>query len=348
MAPPPAEIGGLNMGPGAHHDATTTDRRGDRSAAGRPPLGIPSPAACAAILAAAIVLTPPAPAAAQDRNPPGRPSALGATAIIGRPPRIEVPAVIIGAPAGEPSLGIAIGQGGDLPANTYVRIRGLSPQMALTSGHVIAPGAWAVPVAALPSLRVVIPPGAAGKSEIVVALVAIDGGVLAEARTTLVVAAVVQERAHADTEASTPPPPPSPPAEAHRGTVPAPAAPAAVAALPPPAAPATPDPPAPKSAAPTLSPEVRERARGLLQRGQTLLAAGDIASARLFLRRAAEAGLAEAALAMGDTFEPGQLIRLKAIGIRPDPDEARRWYEMARDLGDGEAARKRLERLGAR
>jgi TPR repeat protein len=51
---------------------------------------------------------------------------------------------------------------------------------------------------------------------------------------------------------------------------------------------------------------------------------------------------------MGDTFEPGQLIRLKAIGIRPDPDEARRWYEMARDLGDGEAARKRLERLGAR
>jgi TPR repeat protein len=68
----------------------------------------------------------------------------------------------------------------------------------------------------------------------------------------------------------------------------------------------------------------------------------------LFFRRAADAGLAEGALAMGDTFDPLELSRLKAIGIHPDAAEARRWYEKARELGAGSTADRRLERLGAR
>ena len=74
---------------------------------------------------------------------------------------------------------------------------------------------------------------------------------------------------------------------------------------------------------------------------------GDIASARLFFQRAADEGLADAALAMGATFDPGELTKLKAHGLRADAGEARRWYERAAELGSGEAI-DRLKRLGAR
>jgi len=269
---------------------------------------------------------------AQDRDGGGRPSALGATMIVGPSPRLQVPSVIIGAPATEASLGLAIGRDGTLPSNTYVRIRGLGSHMTLTSGHVIAPGAWAVPIAALPDLRVVIPAGAAGKTEVHVALVAIDGGVIAEAQTTLVVAGAAFD---ATTPAKSPPapvPPPAPPP----------------AALPPPtqAQRQAPNPAMP--AAPSLPAADRERAEGFLARGRTLLASGNIASARLFFRRAADAGLADGALAMGDTFDPIELSRLHAISIHADPAEARRWYEKARELGAGSVADRRLDRLSAR
>lgn len=281
---------------------------------------------------------------AEDKGASDRPSALGAATIVGPAPRLEVPSVVIGAPASETSLGLSIGQSSRMPANTYIRIRGLSPLMALTSGHVIAPGAWAVPVAALPDLRVVIPAGASGKSEVSVAIVAIDGGVLAEARTTVVVAAAALGASAPPTPQSAQPAPPAAPRPS------APAGPA-IASRPPERPPAAAPPPAPSRATPApppLSAADRERAEGFLARGRKLLAAGDIASARLFFRRAAEAGLAAGALAMGDTFDPLELSRLNAIGIQPDATEAREWYEKARSLGAGPAADRRLERLGGR
>lgn len=227
-------------------------------------------------------------------------------------------------------MGIVIGRNGTLPANIYVRIRGMSPMMALTSGHVIAPGAWAVPIAALPDLRVVIPAGMSGKTDIHVALVAIDGGVIAEAQTSLVVAAAALD-ASGKAEPKAPPSPP--PAAAAQPPVTAP-----------PPAPVKPPAPPPRA----LSTADRERAEGFLTRGRKLLTTGNVASARLFFQRAADAGLADGALAMGDSFDPTELRRLNAIGIHPDPDEARRWYEMARELGAGSVAQHRLDRLPAR
>jgi hypothetical protein len=270
-------------------------------------------------------------AQSQDRGEGGRASALGATTIVGPSPRLEVPSVIIGAPASETSLGISIGREGALPANTYIRIRGMSPMMALTSGHVIAPGAWAVALAALPDLRVIIPAGAAGKTEIHVALVAIDGGVVTEAQTTLVVAAAALGRSEPQ-------------------SAPSPATTAPSIAAPPSTPPSAPPPPprTGRPSAPALPAADRERAEGLLNRGRKLLASGNIASARLFFQRAADAGLADGALAMGDTFDPIELSRLNAVGIHPDPKEARRWYEKARELGAASLADRRLERLGAR
>lgn len=285
---------------------------------------------------------------AEDRSA-GRPSALGATAISGPPPRLEVPAVVVGSPASETSLGLAIGSSGPLPVNSYVRIRGLSPQMALTDGHVIAPGAWAVPVTSLPGLRIVIPAGASGRSDITITVIAVDGGIVAEAKTSLVVAAAALGQGAAPPsvaapEASAPraTPPPAAAAPPRSGTTalspapaPQPSSSPSAAGLPPPAR-------APMSSAD------RERAEGFLARGRALLQSGNIASARLFFRRAADAGLAEGALAMGDTFDAIELDRLRAVGTHPDPTEARQWYEKARELGGGQPAQRRLERLGRR
>jgi hypothetical protein len=82
----------------------------------------------------------------------------------------------------------------------------------------------------------------------------------------------------------------------------------------------------------------------LVKRGKDFMTNGDLASARLLLRRAAEAGSAEAALALGATFDPLVLRRLGAIGAMPDAAQARKWYQKAADLGS-DAASQQLAKL---
>jgi hypothetical protein len=76
----------------------------------------------------------------------------------------------------------------------------------------------------------------------------------------------------------------------------------------------------------------------LIKRGKDLLGSGDISAARLLLRRAAEAGNADAALAFGSTFDPAVITRLGAIGVRGDAAKAREWYEKAAALGSNTAS----------
>jgi hypothetical protein len=76
----------------------------------------------------------------------------------------------------------------------------------------------------------------------------------------------------------------------------------------------------------------------LLKRGKDAFSTGDLAAARLLLRRAAEAGSAEAALALGATFDPLVIRRLGAIGAAPDPAQARQWYQKAVTLGSPTAS----------
>jgi hypothetical protein len=76
----------------------------------------------------------------------------------------------------------------------------------------------------------------------------------------------------------------------------------------------------------------------LLKRGKDAFSTGDLAAARLLLRRAAEAGSAEAALALGATFDPLVIRRLGAIGAAPDPAQARQWYQKAVALGSPTAS----------
>jgi TPR repeat protein len=88
----------------------------------------------------------------------------------------------------------------------------------------------------------------------------------------------------------------------------------------------------------------RDEIAMLVKRGQELLANGDISSARLLLRRAAAAGNANAALALGETFDPQVIQRLGAVGAEPDAALARQWYQRASDLGS-DAATQQLAKL---
>ena len=85
----------------------------------------------------------------------------------------------------------------------------------------------------------------------------------------------------------------------------------------------------------------------LLKHGQQFMTFGDIAAARVAFRRAAEAGDAAAALAMGATYDPLVLNRIGALGVRADPGLARTWYERAKDFGSPEAPR-RIDMLANR
>ncbi len=96
------------------------------------------------------------------------------------------------------------------------------------------------------------------------------------------------------------------------------------------------------SAPPTRSAAVRPlppaEIAALVTRGDDFLKAGDIASARLFYERAADAGDGAAALRLGATFDPGVLARAGIRGIPGDPAQASSWYRRARDLGQAAAA----------
>jgi hypothetical protein len=91
-----------------------------------------------------------------------------------------------------------------------------------------------------------------------------------------------------------------------------------------------------------------EELAALLKRGLDYLQMGDIAAARIVLRRAANAGHAPAALALGSSFDPYVFVELGVLGFTADPVQARAWYERAGQLGASEAPRRieRLARLG--
>lgn len=88
----------------------------------------------------------------------------------------------------------------------------------------------------------------------------------------------------------------------------------------------------------------REEAAALLKRGQDYLRTGDIASARLVLRRAVGMGNTQAVLALGASFDPVVLNELGVLGVVPDVAQARFWYQRAADAGLIEASQ-RLDRL---
>jgi hypothetical protein len=76
----------------------------------------------------------------------------------------------------------------------------------------------------------------------------------------------------------------------------------------------------------------------LVQRGDSLFAQGDVASARLFYKRAAIAGNGKAALRLGNSFDSVFLNRVGMGGVHGDVSLATRWYYRALELGEDDAA----------
>jgi hypothetical protein len=229
-------------------------------------------------------------------------------------PRISVPPTIQAEPASQAPLGIKVDPADAVPSSSFVRLRGFPSSVSLTEGHAIAPGAWAIPLFGLSSLKAIVPAGVSGRAEILITLVDVDGNTLAYAKTALVIGSI------APSKTATPEPP---------------------RALPPVAP--------PKQDAPSvLSAEARAQAERMLANGLKQLDQGNIGAARMFLQRAAEEGSGEAALKLAETFDPAMLARVAPLAIKSaDIKEAKRWYEKARELGAPEAE-VRLGRLGAK
>lgn len=105
----------------------------------------------------------------------------------------------------------------------------------------------------------------------------------------------------------------------------------------------------PSAAAPVVPSRVQDPAAAaltetMIRRGDALLQRGDISAARLLYDRAASAGSAHAATAMGKTYDAAILAGIGVVGLSPDPVLAALWYRRGLSLGD-EEARTRLQSL---
>jgi hypothetical protein len=231
--------------------------------------------------------------------------------------RISVAPTIIAEAASQIAVLIQAGPAEAIPANSFIRLRGLPASVSLSEGYSIGPGSWAVPLHSLPNLRAMIPTGVSGRSELTISLVSVDGTLLAEVRSAFVVGpSAIMAPADGESKLTLVPPRPLPAGR-----------------------------PQLVPRAPQLPPEEKDRAEKLVAQGERFLAQGNVAIARQFFQRAADAGFAPAAIRLAATYDPGELARLQAQGVVPDRAEARKWYERARELG-AEEAEERLAKLG--
>jgi hypothetical protein len=75
----------------------------------------------------------------------------------------------------------------------------------------------------------------------------------------------------------------------------------------------------------------------LIAHGNKMVSVGYFPGARAYFGRAAEAGSGEAAVLMGETYDPRFIEKMGAHGIKPEPDQAIAWYEKAKALGAADA-----------
>lgn len=87
-----------------------------------------------------------------------------------------------------------------------------------------------------------------------------------------------------------------------------------------------------------------DAAQRFVELGDRHMGQGNVAIAREYYARAADLGLAAAALKMAETQDPRELARFNVRGVKPDLAEAKRWYQRALELKASEAEA-RLRRL---
>jgi hypothetical protein len=89
-----------------------------------------------------------------------------------------------------------------------------------------------------------------------------------------------------------------------------------------------------------------EEAEKLYRRAEGLVTDGDFAGARLLLERAVEAGHAGAIFMLASTYDPNVLGKVKALGIKGEPEKAKALYQQALAAGIGDSTG-RLSALSA-
>lgn len=104
--------------------------------------------------------------------------------------------------------------------------------------------------------------------------------------------------------------------------------------------------PPPRTAAHPPEGPPRPAARLALAQGDARLADGNVAGARFFYEQAVDAGDAEGALRLAQTFDPAFQAAGRWRFARGDPAAAEFWYRRALGLGDADAV-PRLDRLEA-
>jgi hypothetical protein len=228
-------------------------------------------------------------------------------------------------PGMETPLDLAIDADRELPKAAILIIRGMPPGMQLSEGRAFGPGVWVVPASELANVKLRTPMDPKSGGQISVSLATPDGVSLDEAKISLVIQPIATKemglppsRKAASLDAAPPPrkaAPPSPPTL----SAPPPAAGAAYSAR--------------------LTADERASLMTLFAKGEENLSQGNILVARQFFQRAAERGLAEAAIALATTYDARELARIKTVsGIAPDAKLALKWYERAWALGSTEAA----------
>lgn len=274
-------------------------------------------------------------------------------------PTVIVAKRVLLEPAAEMPFPIHIKNRDELPKNSFLRIRGDLSGLNLSQGHRISASAWAIPIGKLAELTIKLEAQLASPRQLRVLLVALDGSSF----RSFAITDVTLYGSAAQLAADKPPgkqrqtlallqTPPNLPIGSERkdksqterilppsGRRDSPKS----ASRAPITTPIPPTAPAPRAA---MSPTDRAKAVALLKRGQAMLTNGDVNSARLFFGRAVRIGLGQAALAMAETYDPDELRRLGVLGIQPNLAEARKWYEKAQELGEGQAEA-RLSRLNA-
>ncbi len=234
-------------------------------------------------------------------------------------------------------LGVSV----DAPApGMTVMIKWMPAGARLTAGRRASENEWRVPAQIVTDAAIIPPTDFVGEMNLSAELRGTDGAALVTTFFRLTWTSA-QPGSAAVAAASTAAPPPAPPA-APPPVAAAPQQPQAIAqpqaiiASPPPAAPAVATPPASAEPVRELSPN---EIAALVRRAQELLASGDLQGARLLLTRAADAHDARAALLLAKTFDPTASRQFGAADAGPDVEQARNWYQRAREWGSPEAQR---------
>jgi hypothetical protein len=245
------------------------------------------------------------------------------TSLFPAPQRKQASTLVVNDSSGTVNEPLQLGISVTAPSpGASVTLKGLPSGARLTAGKRIGANDWRVPAQEISAAAVIPPDDFTGQITVTAELRGDDGDALVGGSVHLAWAPASQATPATLQQPQALPTPPPPAVRPQQALSPA--------------APSSTAPSSSTAAAPPM-PIVRNldprEIASFLNRAQDLIAAGDLPSARLLLRRAAEAQNARAALALAQTYDPLVLKQYGSSAPAADVATARNWYERAREWG---------------